>query len=200
MRAWDVFIASVNEDGSTSRALGDSYSLHRATITASRWAVLADEDSALNPQSLYPRTKIALEEHTLASAPASTVTSTVLRMATAYGLAPRMRFDLAVSQFAHELTGQGALLVYDADTWRPYWHVRDIGKAIMNGEVFDVGDTTQQFTKRMLVDELRSTCLEQRAHTSPATPIRELPCVSFEKIPHVYSSGRTIRFSAMWAH
>ena len=76
-----------------------------------------------------------------------------------------MRFDLTVSQFAWELATGRPLQVYDADTWRPYCHVRDIARAVMTvlaasgadvrGEVFNVGDTSQQFTKRMIVDEVR---------------------------------------------
>jgi nucleoside-diphosphate-sugar epimerase len=126
-------------------------------------ATLADEESELNPQSLYARTKIDLERHILAGAQSSECVSTVLRIATAYGLSPRMRFDLTVSQFARELAYGAELLVYDAETWRPYCHVRDIAKAVMTvlsadpelvrGEVYNVGDEAQQFTKRMIVDE-----------------------------------------------
>ncbi len=126
-------------------------------------ATLADEESELNPQSLYARTKIDLERHILAGARSSECVSTVLRIATAYGLSPRMRFDLTVSQFARELAHGAELLVYDAETWRPYCHVRDIAKAVMTvlsadpevvrGEVYNVGDEAQQFTKRMIVEE-----------------------------------------------
>lgn len=126
-------------------------------------ATLADEESELNPQSLYARTKIEVEEHILANADSAECVSTVLRIATAYGLSPRMRFDLTVSQFARELASGAELCVYDADTWRPYCHVRDIAKAVMTvlaadpalvrGEVFNVGDEAQQFTKRMIVEE-----------------------------------------------
>jgi nucleoside-diphosphate-sugar epimerase len=126
-------------------------------------ATLADEESELNPQSLYARTKIDVERHILSGARSSGCVSTVLRIATAYGLSPRMRFDLTVSQFARELACGGELLVYDAETWRPYCHVRDIAKAVMTvltadpdlvrGEVFNVGDDAQQFTKRMIVEE-----------------------------------------------
>ena len=135
-------------------------------------ATLADEASELNPQSLYARTKIDTEAHILASARSSECVSTVLRIATAYGLSPRMRFDLTVSQFARELAGGGDLLVYDADTWRPYCHVRDIAKAVMTvlsapaevvrGEVFNVGDETQQFTKRMIVEEAQKHLADSR--------------------------------------
>jgi nucleoside-diphosphate-sugar epimerase len=124
----------------------------------------ADEDSELNPQSLYARTKIEVERHLLARAATLRPVATVLRIATAYGMSPRMRFDLTVSQFAHELASGAELLVYDADTWRPYCHVRDIAKAVfaaltapedaVRGEVFNVGDNSQQFTKRMIVDEV----------------------------------------------
>lgn len=140
------------------------------TSTCSNYGIhdsarLATEQSELNPQSLYARTKIAVEEYLLCRAGALAGSATVLRIATAYGLSPRMRFDLTVSQFAWELATGRALQVYDADTWRPYCHVADIAKAVLTvltapepqvrGEVFNVGDTAQQFTKRMIVDEVR---------------------------------------------
>jgi len=134
-----------------------NYGIHDSTR-------LATEESDLNPQSLYARTKIELERHVLEGSPDMACSATVLRIATAYGLSPRMRFDLTVSQFASELATGQQLEVYDADTWRPYCHVRDIAKAVMTvlsgpdaavrGQVFNVGDTSQQFTKRMIVDEV----------------------------------------------
>jgi nucleoside-diphosphate-sugar epimerase len=133
-----------------------NYGIHESTS-------LADEESDLNPQSLYAETKIDMERHILTGARSADCVRTVLRIATAYGLSPRMRFDLTVSQFARELATTADLLVYDAETWRPYCHVRDIAKAVMTvltarpdavrGEVFNVGDEAQQFTKRMIVEE-----------------------------------------------
>jgi nucleoside-diphosphate-sugar epimerase len=164
---------AVNDDGAKGvvdqlDALGISRFVF--TSTCSNYGIhesstLATEDSALNPQSLYAQTKIAVEEYVLGRANELTSAATVLRIATAYGLSPRMRFDLTVSQFAWELASGRPLVVYDAETWRPYCHVRDIAKAVMTaltapegevrGEVFNVGDTAQQFTKRMIVDEVR---------------------------------------------
>lgn len=128
-------------------------------------ASLADEESELNPQSLYARTKIEVEEHLLKQSAHTDASMTVLRIATAYGLSPRMRFDLTVSQFAWEIASGADLLVFDADTWRPYCHIRDISKAVLTvltsapekvrGEVFNVGDTSQCFTKRMIVEEVQ---------------------------------------------
>ncbi len=87
---------------------------------------------------------------------------TVLRVSTAYGISPRMRFDLTVSEFTRELALGNELEVYDADTWRPYCHVDDISAAIMAvleapddavaGEVFNVGGEDGNYTKRMIVE------------------------------------------------
>src|SRR5262249_868823 len=87
---------------------------------------------------------------------------TILRIATAYGMSQRMRFDLTVSEFARTLAVGDDLLVYDADTWRPYCHVEDISAAIMTvldaeqdkvrGEGFTVGHSSETYAKRMLVD------------------------------------------------
>ena len=172
-KAYPVLAREINEDG--ARRVVDHLGpagIDRFvfTSTCSNYGIhessrLATEDSDLNPQSLYAQTKIAVEQYVLERAGELPSAATVLRIATAYGLSPRMRFDLTVSQFAWELASGRPLEVYDADTWRPYCHIRDICKAIMTvltapesdvrGEVFNVGDTAQQFTKRMIVDEVR---------------------------------------------
>lgn len=155
-------------------------------------AMLASETADLNPQSLYAQTKISVERHLLAASRAAQYSGTVLRVATAYGLSPRMRFDLTVSQFTWELASGRPLLVYDADTWRPYCHVRDIAAAIIavlehpedavRGEVFNVGENSQQFTKRMLVEQvqrhLADTQVEYRSGDTDPRNYR----VSFDKI------------------
>ena len=64
-------------------------------------AGLADEDSKLNPISLYAQTKVAAEENLLKMA--STKTSIcILRFATIFGLSPRMRFDLMLNEFVRD--------------------------------------------------------------------------------------------------
>lgn len=190
----------INEEG-TKQVIGslDEAGVQRFVFasTCSNYGIhtsdaLATEESELNPQSLYARNKIAVEEHLLAKSKDSDFTGTVLRVATAYGLSPRMRFDLTVSQFTYELASRSDLLVYDADTWRPYCHIRDISKAIMtvlshpraavHGQVFNVGDTGQQFTKRMIVDEVLKyvddTKVEYKAGDTDPRNYR----VSFQKI------------------
>lgn len=121
-----------------------------------------DEDSELAPVSLYAETKVAVEQALLASGHSATWSPTPLRFATVFGVAPRMRFDLTVNEFTMEILTRKSLKVYGEQFWRPYVHVRDAARAIrlvlgspaekVGGRVFNVGDTTQNFTKQHLVD------------------------------------------------
>lgn len=126
---------------------------------------LATEEAELNPKSLYAETKVAVEEYLMASNASSGFCPTILRAATAYGVSDRMRFDLTVSEFSRTLALARELLVYDENTWRPYCHVDDISAAIMTvlnsptdkvrSEIFNVGSTEENYTKRMIVDIIR---------------------------------------------
>ncbi len=90
----------------------------------------ADETSDLAPVSLYAEMKVDFEQFVLGRADEWNLCPTLLRIATAYGLSQRMRFDLTISEFTRTLAVGDELVVYDADTWRPYCHVRDISAAI----------------------------------------------------------------------
>jgi nucleoside-diphosphate-sugar epimerase len=125
----------------------------------------ATEESELAPVSLYAETKVEFEEFVLGRVGEVDFCPTVLRISTAYGISQRMRFDLTISEFTRTLTIGDELLVYDADTWRPYCHVRDISRAIatamaspaesVRGEVFNVGHADENFTKRMVVEAVQ---------------------------------------------
>jgi nucleoside-diphosphate-sugar epimerase len=120
----------------------------------------AAEDDELHPLSLYAETKVEVEQELLGSQ--FPFAGTVLRVSTAFGSSPRMRFDLTVSEFTRELALGRELEVYDADTWRPYCHVADISAAIarvleapadtVSGEVFNVGGDNGNHTKRSIVN------------------------------------------------
>jgi nucleoside-diphosphate-sugar epimerase len=87
---------------------------------------------------------------------------TILRFSTAFGLSPRMRFDLTINQFTRELAIGNELVVYDADTWRPYCHVQDFAHLIqlvieapndkVAFEIFNAGADENNATKKMVVD------------------------------------------------
>jgi nucleoside-diphosphate-sugar epimerase len=122
---------------------------------------VADENFPLNPLSLYAKAKVMAETYLLSLRERVDYHPTILRFATAFGLAPRMRFDLTVNEFARELFRGRELTVYDADTWRPYCHVRDFARLILrvlkapreavSFEVFNAGGDANNLTKRQIV-------------------------------------------------
>jgi nucleoside-diphosphate-sugar epimerase len=124
---------------------------------------LADETVELKPVSLYAETKVAAEGEVLGR---RKLAPTCLRFATVYGTSPRMRFDLTVNEFTRDLEVLDELVVFGEQFWRPYVHVRDAASAIalvleapldlMAGEVFNVGDTGENYRKLDLVEILRT--------------------------------------------
>jgi nucleoside-diphosphate-sugar epimerase len=120
------------------------------------------EASPLQPLSLYAETKVAVELGLLERDGPDT---TVLRLATLHGLSPRMRFDLTVNEFAAELALGRRLEVYGEQFWRPYVHTSDAARAVrlvldapsetVAGEVFNTGDTKENYRKQDLVELLR---------------------------------------------
>ena len=125
---------------------------------------LAGEDHALKPLSPYAEAKVAVEGRLLALTGKVDYRPTVLRFATAFGLAPRMRFDLTISEFTREMYLSRELLVYDSHTWRPYCHLGDfcevIGRVLEASardvafQVFNAGGDEGNFTKQMIVDAI----------------------------------------------
>ena len=124
----------------------------------------ADENFELNPLSLYAKSKVNIENFILENKKNYDYCSVILRFATAFGLSPRMRFDLTVNQFTHELTVGNELEVYDPETWRPYCHVDDFSEIIfkimqqkdelIKNQVFNVGSDENNFTKEKIVNLL----------------------------------------------
>jgi len=127
---------------------------------------LADEEFELNPLSLYAKSKVNAEKYILSLSEKTDMNPTILRFATAFGLSPRMRFDLTVSEFTRDLTMGKELVVYDAHTWRPYCHVRDFSRLIqmileapadkVAFEVFNAGGDINNATKQMILDMIQN--------------------------------------------
>ena len=111
--------------------------------------VVADEASPTNPLTTYARANEMAEKGVLPLAD-ETYCVVVLRQATVYGLAPRMRFDLAINGMTFGAWKTGRLpLMRDGTQWRPMVHVRDTARAQIfmlaadpakvNGQIFNVG-------------------------------------------------------------
>ena len=152
----------------------------------------ADENFALNPLSLYAKSKVAAERHILSLQGKVDYSPTILRFATAFGLAPRMRFDLTVNEFARELALDRELVVFDAHTWRPYCHVKDFARLIARVlavpkedvafEVFNAGGDANNFTKQSIVDLVLERLPGRRVTTKPDSADPRNYRVDFSKV------------------
>ena len=117
------------------------------------------EDGRLNPISVYSETKVEVEQLVLAAA-SDTLTPTVLRLSTAFGVSARMRFDLLVSDFTLAGHKDGKVVIFGEQFWRPFVHINDIAKCVrrvlaapreaVDGEVFNVGANHNNTQKQTL--------------------------------------------------
>lgn len=117
--------------------------------------VIADEDTAANPLTTYARANEQAEQAVLSLADEG-FTVVVLRQATVYGYAPRMRFDLAINGMTYGAWKNGRLpLMRDGSQWRPMIHVQDAARAQclalegseerVNGRIFNVGSDSNVY-------------------------------------------------------
>jgi nucleoside-diphosphate-sugar epimerase len=123
-----------------------------------------NEESELQPVSLYAETKVAVEKLLLDSAGEGWY-PTPLRFATVFGASPRMRFDLTINEFTMEMITKKHLIVFGEQFWRPYVHVFDAARGIalilgappqaVAGRVFNVGSTDQNLQKQQIVELIR---------------------------------------------
>ena len=165
--------------------------------TCSNYGRMADptvpitEEGDLAPVSLYAEQKVQIEQ-SLLSGDHGTLQPTCLRFATVYGVAPRMRFDLTVNEFARDLWADRDLEVFGEQFWRPYVHVKDAGrgvKAVLDspletvaGQVFNVGRSGENYRKLDLVEEIQRQIPTGRVtYVSRAEDPRDYK-VSFDKI------------------
>lgn len=121
---------------------------------------VCDEDTPLNPLSLYGETKTRAEELCMGRP-----NSVALRFATAFGLSPRMRLDLMINDFTYQALVNRYLLVYERHFRRTFIHVRDMARVVphllRNWEAardrrLNVGHESMNFTKEDIARLLQS--------------------------------------------
>lgn len=124
-----------------------------------------DENSEPNPVTPYGRSKI-MAERDLAPLADDDFCPVFLRAATAYGVSPYLRFDLALNNLvAWAYTTHQVYLKSDGMAWRPLVHIRDIAQAyvvlltapeeVVRCQAFNVGDSDENYRIRDLAEIVR---------------------------------------------
>jgi nucleoside-diphosphate-sugar epimerase len=117
------------------------------------------EETPLQPISHYGRTKVEAEEAVLAAG-----NGISFRLATVFGMAPRMRIDLLVNDFVYRAVHDRAVVLFEAHFKRNYLHVRDVARVFvhgidrfeaMKGEPYNVGLSDANLSKLELCERIR---------------------------------------------
>ncbi len=133
--------------------------------------IFCTEESPLNPISIYGKTKVEAEKYVLASGRGA-----AFRLATVFGVSPRMRIDLLVNDFTYRAVMDRFVVLFEAHFKRNYVHVRDVARAFvhvinnferMQGQAYNIGLSSANLSKMEL-------CLEIKKQIPPFT-IMEAP-------------------------
>jgi nucleoside-diphosphate-sugar epimerase len=156
------------------------------------------ETSARHPVSLYARAKAEVEDVLLGLGRASggQTAVTCLRLATVFGLSPRMRFDLAINVMTKNAYVQRRITVDGGGRqWRPFVHVRDVARAFelaltsdvakVAGEVFNVGSDANNVQILNLAFRVRDAVPGTEIVHAPTDPDLRDYNVSFDKVQRV---------------
>lgn len=117
------------------------------------------EETPINPISSYGKLKCEAEKIILDSRNAVT-----LRLATAFGVSPRMRLDLLVNDFTYRAFYDRFIVLFEAHFNRNYIHVRDVARAFMHaldnidkmrGNTYNLGLSDANLTKMQLCEEIK---------------------------------------------
>ncbi len=132
--------------------------------------ILCTEESPLRPVSLYGRLKVAIEKQLLLSQQA-----VCFRLATVFGLSPRMRLDLLVNDFTHRACRDRAIVLFEEHAKRNFIHVLDVVRAFhfaiehfeeMRGQTYNVGLSSANLSKRELCERIRLYVPEFYIHSA----------------------------------
>jgi nucleoside-diphosphate-sugar epimerase len=129
------------------------------------------EDAAFNPVTPYGQSKVDVE-HAVSKMATPSFSPVFLRASTAYGMSPRIRFDLVLNNLtAWAFTTGRVFIKSDGTPWRPIVHVDDICRAyiaavkapkdLVHNQAFNVGTTTENYQVReiaAIVEDVVPNC------------------------------------------
>jgi nucleoside-diphosphate-sugar epimerase len=157
---------------------------------------LANEETQFNPVTPYGHSKVLVEQD-LARLADSEFSPVFLRNATAYGVSPRLRFDLVLNNLvAWAFTTGRVYLKSDGTPWRPIVHIEDISRAfiavlhapreLVHNQAFNVGRNDENYRIRELAEIAQETVPGSRIeYAEDAGPDTRCYRVDFSKITRV---------------
>jgi len=166
------------------------------------------EDSDLAPGTPYAISKVRVERD-VARLADTTFSPVFLRNATAYGVSPRLRFDLVLNNLVAWAFATGRVYIKsDGTPWRPIVHVEDISHAVLavlespreliHNQAFNVGRTEENYRVRDLAEIVKETVPGCRVEYAPnASPDKRSYRVDFGKFARAFPSFRP-RWNAWW--
>lgn len=165
------------------------------------------EDAAFNPVTPYGRSKVDVE-HAVSALASASFSPVFLRASTAYGLSPRIRFDLVLNNLtAWAFTTGLVYLKSDGTPWRPIVHVDDICRAyiaavkapteMVHNQAFNVGSTTENYQIREIaeiVEDVVPNCrVEFAADAGPDKRCYRVNCDRIARTLHDFKPQWTAR-------
>ena len=117
------------------------------------------EESPLNPISLYAKEKVGIEKELLQRDHAIS-----FRLATVFGMSPRMRIDLLVNDFTYRAVHDRFVVLFESSFKRNYVHVRDVSRVFqhaianfdkMKGQIYNVGLSDANVSKKELCERIQ---------------------------------------------
>ena len=135
------------------------------------------EEGRFNPVTPYGESKVAVE-HAVSKLADDTFSPVYLRASTAYGVSPRLRFDLVVNNLtAWAFTTKQVYLKSDGKPWRPLVHVEDIALAyvaalhapreVVHNQGFNVGTTTENYQIKDIAQIVKAIVPGCEVHFAP---------------------------------
>ena len=154
-------------------------------------STIVDENTPLQALSLYSETKVNSEKFIL-NLKTENFEPCILRFATAFGLSPRMRFDLLLQEFIRDAIINKKITIFGPQYWRPLVHVDDISNAciksleessdLISGQVYNVGDNSQNYTKIKLAEIIKQQVENSEIEVQELKKDPRNYKVSFDKI------------------